>query len=227
MKKKFLLLLFFGLAIITSLPRIVRVHDVTCFSQYGEGSETLGQEISKQKGESYFSAKKNIRNYLDRHILVKEYTISFKLPPKFAVSVLLEKPKFTIAKNDEKSVASISEEGIVLQMVETSSLPRLIIEGSLPSVGEKVSQEILFSLNIVRNLTSSFKLRQSHMEGDKLVIELMTGPTVIFPVEGDGDLLLGSFVLIANELEKIDSEKENSDSSKSIVDLRYKNPVIK
>ena len=50
-----------------------------------------------EKGESYFSAKKNIRNYLDRHILVKEYTISFKLPPKFAVSVLLEKPKFTIA----------------------------------------------------------------------------------------------------------------------------------
>jgi len=65
------------------------------------------------------------------------------------------------------------------------------------------------------------------MEGEKLVIEVDGGPTVIFPVEGDRDLLLGSFVLITNELKKSGSETSFPDVSKKVVDLRFKNPVIK
>ena len=229
MIKKFLLLLILFLAVgfVLSLPRIIKIREVVCLSQYGECSEIIQKELSKEKGKSYYASKRNIKAHLESHVLVKEYTISFKLPPRIEVKLLLQKPKFAIVKKDDKLISLVWEEGEILEIVQISSLPRLVIEETPPDIGKKVSPKILFSLNIVLELTNDIKLTSSFMEGEKLVIEVDGGPTVIFPVEGDRDLLLGSFVLITNELKKSGSETSFPDVSKKVVDLRFKNPVIK
>ena len=54
MIKKFLLLLILFLAVgfVLSLPRIIKIREVVCLSQYGECSEIIQKELSKEKGKS-------------------------------------------------------------------------------------------------------------------------------------------------------------------------------
>jgi hypothetical protein len=75
---------------------------------------------------------------------------------------------------------------------------------------------------------SSYQVREGIIEDESLVIELSQGPRVIFPLEGEKEVLLGSLRLVLSKLnnDAQDSKIENV-SGASIIDLRFKNPVIK
>jgi hypothetical protein len=85
----------------------------------------------------------------------------------------------------------------------------------------------LFPGNLLYRLESYYQLTQRLIADDSLIIELDDSIRVIFPLEGDGQLLLGALRLVNSQL---NSGAKDSTIMKSMVkeiDLRFKNPVLR
>lgn len=68
------------------------------------------------------------------------------------------------------------------------------------------------------------------MENNSLLVELNDYPKIIFPLEGDREVLVGTAIFILSKINKIgisDGKIADIQSRISTIDLRYKNPVIK
>jgi cell division septal protein FtsQ len=168
---------------------------------------------------SLFEAKKELKTVLTSDVLVTDFSFQFKLPNTLQVNLLERKPKFALKKRGSGAFALVDSRGIVVSYQDTSALPVLIMSDTPPNVGEMVSDKTLFALEILSDIFSMYQVKSGDLEDESLVIELKGGLRVIFPLEADRKVLLGSLRLILSRL--------NEESNVSTIDLRYKNPVLK
>jgi len=82
-------------------------------------------------------------------------------------------------------------------------------------------------LQLVYGTSKIQEIQSAQVIGNLLTVELKDGIKVLFPQEGDRDFILGSLTLILSELKKDDMEANIEDRQFEIIDLRYKNPVLR
>jgi len=223
-----ILFLFLGLAAITALifflPRLIRINKISCKSQYGECSLDLTERFAKLQGKSLFDARGAIGEELSGERTISDFMIQFKLPSNLVVNVLEKKPKYALKAGD--TYALVDKEGLVIKIEKETPLPYIELTGVLPNVGEKVSQENNFALELMYNVYASYQVRGGRLENQSLVVELPQGLKVIFPLEGEKEVLLGALRVI---LDRLNESDKDSRIGKEIteVDLRFQNPVLK
>jgi cell division septal protein FtsQ len=223
-----LLILFIGSFF--ALPRLLKIKEITCQSQFGPCNVEIQKTIDKVKngGKSLYDTKKELQTLLVSEILISDFSFQFKLPNILVINVIERKPKYAIRTKNSNSYALVDKEGYVVYFQEQTGLPILIVSEPPPNVGQKVSEKTFFALEILYSMFSSYQIREGIIEDESLVIELNQGPKVIFPLEGERDVLLGSLTLVLSRLNAGDEEtKIENVSGASIIDLRFKNPVIK
>jgi hypothetical protein len=69
-------------------------------------------------------------------------------------------------------------------------------------------------------------VKEASLDAKEFVIRLQDGYKVILPVSGDKEILVGSLILVIDSLKDSDFRSEN-DINVQIIDLRFKNPVLK
>lgn len=202
------------------LPRILKIGKINCQSQFGPCNKNLEEKIRNisQEKKSLSETKRELTAFLESDIIVNDFSFQFKLPDKLEINIIERKPKFAV-QNQNGMVALIDGNGYVITIEDSTGLPKLITSENLPNVGEKVTEEALFALELLYDLFSFYQVQTGKIDNGSLVIELSRGPKVIFPLEGSRQVLLGSLRLVLAKL--------NSDSQVSTIDLRFKNPVIK
>jgi len=202
------------------LPRILKIGEINCKSQFGPCSKNLEEKMRNisQEKKNLSETKKELTAFLESDIIVNDFSFQFKLPDKLEINIIERKSKFAV-QNQNGMVALIDGNGYAITIEDSTGLPRLITPESLPNVGEKVTEETLFALELLYDMFSFYQVRTGKIDKSSLVIELSRGPKVIFPLEGNRQALLGSLRLVLAKL--------NSDSQVSTIDLRFKNPVIK
>ena len=89
-------------------------------------------------------------------------------------------------------------------------------------VGSSVSAQELFALELIQGIWQMYQVGLGELKDDGLVVELPGRITVIFPKEGDKDILLGEVRLVYGKVENIDTLGKYSQ-----IDLRFKNPVLR
>lgn len=208
--------------------RAIRIKDISCQSQYGPCNPQVAEELVKAKNLGLVSSKKVLTKTLSENILVKDYTIQFKLPSRFEVSLLERKARFALSNENQTQYVLVDMEGNVISSLASSNLPWVDTRDALPLIGEKVGEQTLFALNLVTGIFPYYSVSNAHLDGDSLIIELAEGPELIFPLKGDKEVLLGTSNLILTRLksENQDSKIKNLEDIK-IIDLRFKNPVLK
>lgn len=211
------------------LPRVIKVREITCQNQYGHYNQDLKEDLEKARGLDLISAWGLVKETLSKNLLVKDYSIQFKLPASLEVYFIERKAKFALANRLTEQTALIDKQGRVITLSDSTALPYILTDQQLLSPGEKVENNILFSLEILFDIYSSYQVKTAYLLRDGLLIELDRGITVVFPQEGDKQILLGSLSLILNQLNSADvnSKIESIDVNKATVDLRFKNPVIR
>lgn len=228
---------FFGfilLAVFVSLffvvPKKLKIKDIACQSQFGPCNTNILGFINKvENGEKSLSdVKKELHGILSSSILISDYSFHFQFPNKIEVNLIERKPKYAVKAEGTDSYALIDKEGYVIYFHDLTGLPVLLTTEPPPNVGEIISDKTFFALEILYGMFSSYQVREGVIEDESLVIELSQGPRVIFPLEGEKEILLGSLMLVLSKLNNDgqDSKIENV-SGASIIDLRFKNPVIK
>lgn len=228
---------FFGFALIAFLvslffviPKKLKIKRIVCQSQFGPcNASVLGSIDKVGNGEkSFYDVKKELQGILASNVLVSDYSFHFQFPNIIEVNLLERKPKYAVKAKSTDSYALVDKEGYVIYFQDLTGLPVLITVEPPPNVGEIVPDKTFFALEVLYGMFFSYQVREGTIEDGSLVIELSQGPKVIFPLEGKKEILLGSLRLVLSKLNNSgqDSKIENV-SGASIIDLRFKNPVVK
>jgi hypothetical protein len=217
------------IAISFALPHRIIIKSITCTSQNGECSQRIKNGIGQYVGMTLPASQRSVRDFLTHELVSKEMTIRYKYPSTLAISVIETKPVFALSNNDENNFRLLDTEGNVLSEANETNMPYANISGDLPAVGTKVNEGYVFTLGLLSDLSSSYQISKGELTDAGLLVELPTKTKVLFPLEGDRELLLGSFILVINQLNsvKVGSTMEKVEINGKTLDLRYKNPVIR
>jgi len=202
------------------LPFFVKVKTV-CVSQYGACPPQIELGIENKTPASLYSTKNKIKKFLKSQLIVSNYSTQFKLPDILIVNIIIKKPSFVL-KNDSNQEILIDKDGFVLGTGYNSALPEIDLTGNLKKVGEIIDQDQLFALNLISGVNEMYQVRTGEIQDNTLVVELPSGIKVIFPLNGDSQVLLGSLRLIYSKI-----QNNNQNVKYSQIDLRFKNPVLK
>lgn len=229
--KKYVLLSSIFLLPIGILATLLKtsVHEVSCQNQYGKCSEVITKELENVIGLNIISARKKILSVAEQNFLVKNFSLSLKLPSNYVLHLVERKPVFALENAEEGKFFLIDNEGKILSTTQITSLPKLKTESELPEVGEAIKDEELFSLKLISRLYFLYKIKEGAIKDGGLTISFEDRNRAIFPLSGDKDVLLGSLILILNKLkDETDAGVKNilEDKESLTIDLRYKNPVI-
>ncbi len=217
-----------GFYLLKRIPEIIVISEISCASQYGPCNKKIASYLEGFKQTKLSKAKSKIRHYLEESISVEQFLIQFRFPSRLQIDLVENKPVFALKRDDGPGNALIDKKGVVIGSSESTNLPTLKIFSELPVVGEKVPDKTLFALDLIYDIYESFSINEGSILKETLVVKFPRGPEVIFPLEGDRQVLLGSLNLIISRLNAIREESriENVGGIQTI-DLRFKNPVIK
>jgi hypothetical protein len=227
-------ILFVGLPIYF-LPKKIIINNFSCESQFGPCDQKKEEKIRENVGKNLSDAKKAVNEFLESEPLVSDFETHYKIPDTLEVNILLRKPRFGVTFNSSKAIALIDDEGYVVAYKEGTFLPILEANEAPPQVGEKVSDSRLFALELLNDMYTYYQIRKGIEQEDSVKFGMVAGKDVIFPLEGDRQLLIASLAVILTRLNADDSSTriENAEGIKATclqgctIDLRFKNPVIR
>ena len=216
------------LILIFSLPKLVKINQIFCLNQYGNCGDYFLLKIKDFEGQSLFNSKKSLTKYLTNEPSIEEFSLVYKFPDKIQAMIIEKKAKFALKDINQNFYVLIDENGLVLRIQNSSTLPYVITDEMFKNVGEKVSSKEKFALDLIYDFSITYQLHLGIIKNDSLTVELPKGLQLIFPLEGDKTLLLSSLNAILERLNTgaKDTKIEKAKIVKSI-DLRFKNPIIK
>jgi hypothetical protein len=187
----------------------------------------MQKNLQALQGQNLEEVKIRIKTLIFNNPVITSYSTRFILPNSLMVNVLEKKPVYAIRPIADNIYFDIDKEGVAVKIQKENNLPLVTTSLKLPNVGEKIDNKMLFGLEIVNSIYYSYQVVDAAVENDSLTVLLPGGITVIFPLEGNRDALLGAFKLIFERL-KADNSGANNDLGKiTNIDLRFKNPVLK
>lgn len=222
MTQKIAPFLILGFVILIALtPFIVRV-SIECRSQYGKCPDDINYQLSQYNGKNLYQARKKSSDYLQKNPLVSSFSLQFKVPRILSVNLLVKKPQFSIFDKETSKFALVDKDGKVISIVSNSSLPSVHALGGNLKVGDQVSDKELFALKLMQGVWEMYQVRSGEIQDNNLIIGLQGGVTVIFPQDGDTNVILGTLRLVYGKIESPDYLGKYSQ-----IDLRFKNPVLR
>ena len=215
-----LLMLLFVSVVAVAIPRILRINQVVCESQFGPCSYFISEKLQRIRGKSLHDAKVTAKDILSSELFAVSFTSHFNLPDKLIINIIERKAVVSISY-DVSRWWLVDKDGIVIGESEVTNLPSLQIEDTKADfgLGARTPDRIYFAQNLLERLNYSYQVTFGRVTADALVVQLPSLKEVIFPLEGDQEILMGSLSLLLSRLKTADQY--------SIIDLRYKNPVLK
>ena len=201
---------------------------MSCSNQFGQCSNDVRENVSKYEGKSIREAKRSISRELSNSPRIEEYAVRYMIPNKLSVSCIEKTAEFALENEEYQTIALLDDEGFVMQLVEESVLPSVTTTDTLPDIGEKVSDRVRFAIELARQIRPLYENSKFTIKDQYLEVVGIDDYTVFFPLQGDKDVLLGSFTLVLSRL-KQNEEEFRIEEGKTIseIDLRFKNPVLR
>lgn len=216
----YIVLILVAVMLIFGWPFFLKI-GIKCQSQFGECPSEVLRDLQNYKNKSLYSAKAGISKSLKKNYLVSSYILQFKLPNVVLVQVVVKKPVFALQNKAAGMVALTDIDGKVLSTNKQTTLPVIDIDHELPKPGDYVGDNNLFALKLISGVNEMYQISLGQLINDTLVVDL-TGPIrVIFPLEGETEVLLGALKLIYTKTQGDLAGKFTQ------IDLRYKNPVLR
>jgi hypothetical protein len=202
-------------------PFLIRV-SVTCKSQYGECPRQITDKLNSFNGKSLFFAKSGIKKVLKSDFSISDYSVQYKIPNNLHVELLVKKAVVAFKNDKSGSFALVDADGKVLSVVSDSVLPVITVTENLPGEGKDIGTRDRFVLGLAQGINQMYQIDSFMITDEGLLVELPGQIRVIFPLDGDKDVLLGSLRLIYSKI-----QEDGNLAGYSQIDLRYKNPVLR
>lgn len=205
----------------------IKLNSIECRSQFGKCGDFIQKKLDSLVGEDYLQVIRYVENFVNEEPSIVEYRLQYVPPRNLRLTILERKAVFAISKVDSEIVMLIDKEGRFLGFTQSTDLPIVFTQRSGMSKGESLSGSELFALNLVSDMYKNFRINKSELNGESLIVELDDGIKVIFPTEGERQVLMGSVILIYNDIKKAEVSKLNTSGQIiDTIDLRFSNPVL-
>lgn len=193
-------------------PFLIKVR-VECKSQFGICPEEVVSKINNIKSKSLWQVKSAISKTLKNDPMVSDFSTQFKLPNILLLNLLIKTPFFAIKDRTTSKLYLTSRDGSILTEAQSTQLPIIEQDGIVPN---------LFALNLILGVYQMYQVGYGTITNDTLTVD-MPGPLrVIFPLEGDREVLLGSLRLVYSKI-----EGSGNPNKYSQIDLRFVSPVLR
>lgn len=206
------------------VKKLIYISKVECVSQYGTCSDDLNETLKFSQGHDLYASKSNIDRILKENIQINSYLIQYKIPNILKVEVNIKKPRYAI-KDLKGTTYAIDKEGSVLGSSVGSSVPTLVKNEVNYKMGDKISTSDLFALEIIEKTAILYPVSTGLLDKETLKITLENNILVLYPTEGDVDVLIGSLRLIFSRLNEGSQGIRMEDVRE--IDLRFKNAVLR
>ena len=204
-----------------------RVEKIVCESQYGFCNAEISKYLKSFEGKKYINSKKEIKKYLSDQLIVKERSFQYKFPNTLLIN-LIERKSICAIKTNENKYYLVSEDGIVVGISDSTSLPFMITAGQDLNIGNVIDKDHVFSLKVLKYLDFLYGIKKGLLINAGSEYQIDGGPKVIFPNEGNLHTLIGSLrLIIQNVTQKSWEYSLEKDYNQITIDLRYKNPIIR
>jgi cell division septal protein FtsQ len=185
---------------------------IECQSQFGECPPELNSKLKNQNSKNLWQSKSEVTKIVKTDSLVSDFSMQYKLPNILLVNLIVKKPLYAIKDSSTGKIFSVDKDGKILSEISSTSLPLVVQDGQTPNI---------FALKLILGVYQMYQVGYGTITNDALVVDIPHGLRVIFPLEGDSEVLLGGLRLI---YAKITTDYLGTYSQ---IDMRYKNPVLK
>jgi cell division septal protein FtsQ len=220
--KKTPFLLFILIMLVAALPSRLMKVVIVCESQYGACPGNVKENLEKSSGKSLAAARGESKKILKKDPLIEDFSMQYKLPNILKINILAKKPVFALRDSVSGRILLVERSGGVLLETSSSSLPTVFADNLTENVGDTTSPEKLLSMHLVEGVNSMYGKNSGMLLPDGLVVELPDQVKVIFPLNGDRDILLGTLRTVYSKLASGEQSGKFSE-----IDLRFKNPVLR
>ena len=219
-----ILIIIFILLTPLTIKKLIKITKIECSSQFGQCPDHIAYSLQHIANRNYNDTVKLTKNFLKNDILINDYLIQYKIPSTLKIELNLKKPNFAI-KNSDNIYFLISKDGQVLSITNESNLLTLIKNDIKYNIGDYIQDEEKFSLKLTQKVIWLYSTSENLVERNILRIKLKDGPVVLFPTQGDIDVLVGGLRLIFSRLND-ESEGIRMGDIREI-DLRFANPILR
>lgn len=195
---------------------------INCKSQYGDCPKSVLEKMLVINDKSLSRAKRGVKKILANEFLISDYSVQYKIPNILHVELLVKKPTIALRNINSGVLALFDSDGKVLSYASESAFPIIIFNENLPKEGENVGKTVLFVSKIAGGVYQMYQVKDFLIQDDSLLVELPGQFKVIFPLDGDAQILLGSLKLIYSNIQNGDNIGKYRE-----VDLRFTNPVLR
>lgn len=221
--KKIIIVLFTLVVVGTIVsPFFLPVSKIECISQFGSCSEELSREIEVVDKSFFLETKKILTEKLDSDSKIKGYQINYQFPQKLSLYVFERKPEIAVLRKNDNKYILTDRDGFILGQVEQTQLP--IME--IVEVGH-TQEQLRLASELFYELFSVWDIKKSELKADALWVKNSNGQRIAFPLEGDIDVILGSYTLVLSWLKSENKDFTIESNSISEIDFRFRNPVIR
>jgi hypothetical protein len=204
-----------------------KLTEINCTSQFGECPQVLMGKLNNFKGKKIGYAYVKAKRLLAGESGLESFNLFYIPFTKLKVSLVEIKPYYAIKDSTSGLIELIDKNGWVVAITDNSDLS-FIISNVKTDRGLQIPEGQLFALQLLNDISRVNKIEKAELNDDSLVIELQDDLNVIFPLEGDRQVLIGSLILIYNDLKSGTDTKLNTLGKKiDTIDLRFKNPILK
>lgn len=227
-KKLYLLIIPILLILYLFTPRLIKIKNIICQNQFGACSDYLVKKFPP-KGLTLPDSKNSLRRELSLDLRVIKYSIKLKLPDTLVVNLIERKPIIAWSFKDGNFV-SVDKDGFIVSETQTTGLPIITTDEKIDykKVGY-LPKEMKFATYLTEDFSSIYGKTNAIYYKDRLEVVSQNNVKIIFPLEGDRDLIIGSARLILSRLNSLEEAYRIKDEGFSVIsiDIRFKNPVIK
>ena len=224
----FLFFILLSISLIFAVKRLVVINKVDCSSQYGPCGREVEEIAFTAVGKNLFEAIDGLKKGLRENNLIDSFYFQYKLMDRLEVKVKIKKADYAVKDEVKNLIYLINSKGEIFISVQESNLPIIYTSEFSFKEGEKVENDYLVMLQVFSDINQLYKVKKANLLSDRMEISLEDNPLLIFPYGKEREVLVGSTRLIIEQLnsavQKFKIEKGVDDL---VVDLRYKNPVIR
>ena len=210
---------------VAQTPNFVKIRSIECVSQYGPCSKEVTESLNTFVGRPFPEAVNGVGEYFDSNASHQASRTYFKLPNRLVVSVLERKPAYAVKIKNQNLFALVDLDGLVLRYVEKTALPHIEV-ATKPDVLERLQAGDLFALQLISQIQKSYEISQVSKYEDRVEMTI-DGYKVLLPIAGEAEIVLGALYTIFNQLNNPEFASIIGDRNLNVVDLRYKNPVLR
>ena len=196
----------------------VRITNIECQSQFGPCDEEIENVLNPFKGTTLLKAYSGIRKVLNEHPKVARYTVQFSNPSTLQAEIMQRRPQVAVIAEGDDQYYLYSEEGVLLDMENETQLPTVRIM----DISVITEEQMQFVVAMAYILNQTYNVQTVVIQQGGMEFEVTGAPKIIFPVQGDIDVLLGSLTFVLSQL-----NSQLGDFRMEFIDFRFKNPVIK